>query len=141
MSNGTKEITLEEAIDLVRVFHETFGHLVRNEPMRLPALDRIRRARWMYEEVGEFLDADGLVDQADALLDLLFFVFGTFVEMGVYDLSEMFNAVYEANMAKLFPDGKPHYAPDGKVIKPEGWQGPEKTISVLLQKQMARRRF
>jgi predicted HAD superfamily Cof-like phosphohydrolase len=36
-------------------------------------------------------------------------------------------------MAKLWPDGKPHYNPkDGKVIKPEGWEDPAPKIKAYI---------
>ncbi len=37
-------------------------------------------------------------------------------------LVSVFNAIHDANMKKLGPDGKPIRRADGKVIKPEGWQ-------------------
>ncbi|AQP54375.1 HAD family hydrolase [Vagococcus penaei] len=63
-----------------------------------------------------------LVGEVDALIDLLYFTFGTFVKMGI-DPKPLFDIVHTANMGKLFPDGKPHYHPvTGKVLKPDNWE-------------------
>lgn len=37
-------------------------------------------------------------------------------------------------MSKLFPDGKPHYNETGKVIKPEGWEDPNKKLELTIKK-------
>ena len=43
-------------------------------------------------------------------------------------------------MAKLWPDGKPHYNPkDGKVIKPEGWEDPAPKIKAYIDSVIAER--
>ncbi len=82
--------------------------------------------------------ADPLVDEVDALIDLLYFTYGSFVQMAV-DPTEIFAIVHQANMGKLFPDGKPHYHPEtGKVLKPANWEqecAPEEKIKELLKKQ------
>ncbi|MNC65161.1 hypothetical protein D3C75_1154270 [compost metagenome] len=41
--------------------------------------------------------------------------------MGVIP-DKIFNLVHQANMGKIFPDGKPHYNEVGKVIKPDNWE-------------------
>ncbi len=81
---------------------------------------------------------DPLVEEVDALIDTLYFTYGSFVLMGV-DPTDLFNIVHEANMGKLFPDGMPHFHPvTGKVMKPENWErdfAPEKKIKSELLKQ------
>ena len=52
----------------------------------------------------------------------------------------MFDIVQKANMAKLWPDGKPHYNPkDGKVIKPDGWEDPAPKIKAYIDAVIARK--
>jgi predicted HAD superfamily Cof-like phosphohydrolase len=92
----------------------------------------LSRAKWMQEEVAEFLVAEDIYEQADAMIDLMYFALGTMVEMGL-EADELFSIVQQANMAKLWPDGKPHYNPkDGKVIKPEGWEDPAPKIKAYI---------
>lgn len=82
--------------------------------------------------------SDTLVGQVDALVDLLYLTYGSFALMGI-DPEPMMEIVHEANMKKLFPDGKPHYDPiTNKVLKPANWQAlyaPEAKIAVELERQ------
>ncbi|AJA41399.1 hydrolase [Geobacillus virus E3] len=78
---------------------------------------------------------DVVVAQADALTDVAYFNFGTFVHLGVKPFN-LFKIVQEANMSKLFPDGKPRYREDGKIIKPEGWQPPEPKLKAEIERQI-----
>lgn len=81
---------------------------------------------------------DPLVDQVDALTDLLYFTYGSFSLLGV-DPTEIFAIVHEANMGKVFPDGKPHYDPiTNKVLKPADWaakHAPEEKIKAEIKRQ------
>lgn len=81
---------------------------------------------------------DPLVAQVDALTDLLYFTYGSFALIGV-DPKPIFEIVHQANMGKVFPDGKPRYHPvTNKVMKPDNWQAdfaPEPLIKKELDKQ------
>ena len=113
-------------------FHEKFGHPVAERPVMIDKRRALSRAKWMQEEVAEFLIADDIYEQADAMIDLMYFALGTMVEMGL-EADELFAIVQQANMAKLWPDGKPHYNPkDGKVMKPEGWEDPAPKIKAYI---------
>lgn len=83
---------------------------------------------------------DPLVEEVDALLDLLYFTYGSFYLLGV-DPTNLFSIVHEANMGKLFPDGKPHYDPiTNKVLKPDNWEkdfAPEPKIKEELLRQIS----
>lgn len=72
---------------------------------------------------------DLLVDIADAVADIMYVVAGTASAFGIPG-SEVFKIVHEANMKKL--DGP--VRPDGKRLKPEGWEPPEPKIRELIQK-------
>ncbi|VTS43642.1 haloacid dehalogenase [Streptococcus porcinus] len=80
-----------------------------------------------------------LVGQVDALTDLLYFTYGSFVLMGV-DPQPIFETVHESNMGKIFPDGKAHFDPvTHKILKPDNWEeqyAPEKSIKKELDKQL-----
>ncbi|EPE61557.1 hypothetical protein L479_02069 [Exiguobacterium sp. S17] len=81
-------------------------------------------------------DVDRLVGQGDALTDALYFVMGSFVELGL-DPVPLFEIVQRANMAKLGPDGLPILrASDNKVMKPEGWMPPEPELEAEVRRQM-----
>lgn len=122
---------LDSAWEQVKTFHETFDSPVGKIPGRLDKARAEARASWMREEVREFLDADNVYDQADAMIDLIYFALGTLVEMGVPP-QELFDVVQKANMKKLWPDGKPRFREDGKIIKPEGWEPPEPQLKKII---------
>ena len=116
----------------VREFHDKFGHPVAQKPLMIETKRALSRGKWMNEEVAEFLVAKDIYEQADAMIDLLYFSLGTLVEMGL-EADELFAIVQKANMDKLWDDGKPHYNPkDGKVLKPEGWEDPAPKIKAYI---------
>ena len=121
----------------VREFHEKFGHPVATEPKMIDKKRALSRAKWMQEEVAEVRAAEDSYAQADATVHMMYGALGTMVEMGL-EADELFDIVQQANMAKLWPDGKPHYNPkDGKVIKPEGWEDPAPKIRACIDKVRA----
>ena len=83
--------------------------------------------------------SDPLIEQVDALTDILYFTYGSFSLLGIAP-DRIFDIVHQANMGKLFPDGKPHYDPvTNKVLKPENWQmeyAPEPKIAAEIQRQI-----
>lgn len=80
-----------------------------------------------------------LVGEVDALVDLLYLTYGSFVLMGV-DPKPFFDTVHEANMGKIFSDGKAHFDPvTHKVLKPDDWEerfAPEPKIKRELDRQL-----
>lgn len=118
----------------VKLFHQKFNHPTSDKPKLLDQDRCEKRVKWMLEEVQEFVEAKNLVDQADAMVDLMYFALGTLVEIGV-NPTKIFNIVHEANMSKLWKDGKPHYNDDGKTIKPKGWVDPYPKILEEIEAQ------
>jgi hypothetical protein len=159
---------MEKQYEMVRVVHEKFGSPVAKIPQFLDAGTRydalyaageldstsrkmkaagaagfggqvVARGSWMVEELVEFLRAENVADQADALIDLIYFAIGTFVEMGI-NPEPLFSIVNEANMGKLWEDGKPRFDPQGKWIKPPWWAekfAPEPRIRAEIERQRA----
>lgn len=116
----------------VKDFHKAFNHPHSDKPVLLD-VERVKaRTAWMKEEIDEFNEATTLDGQADAMIDLIYFALGTMVEMGVQP-DALFNIVHEANMSKLWEDGKPRYREDGKVIKPATWVAPEPKLREALK--------
>ena len=80
-----------------------------------------------------------LVGEVDALVDLLYLTYGSFVLMGV-DPKSLFDSVHEANMGKIFPDGKAHFDPvTHKILKPDDWEerfAPEEDLKRELDRQI-----
>ena len=133
---GGTGMGLNHEYEMVKHFHRMFQAPYRDTPAVLDR-DRVeKRYKWMLEEINEFYEADALVDQADAMIDLIYFALGTLVEVGV-EPQRLFEIVQQANMSKLWPDGKPHYNEDNKVIKPAGWKSPEPELEAEILRQMA----
>lgn len=85
--------------------------------------------------VGPIAEDHVIVAQADALTDISYFNYGSFVVAGV-DPQPLFDIVQDANMAKLGPDGKPIIREsDGKIMKPEGWEAPEPKLEKEIERQ------
>lgn len=118
----------------VKEFQLKFGHPVSEYPKQMDHDRAIKRYHWMLEEINEFIEADEIVEQADAMIDVMYFALGTLVEMGIKP-DNLFDIVQAANMAKLWPDGEPHYDMDGKTIKPSIWEDPHPKLEAEIRRQ------
>lgn len=82
--------------------------------------------------------SDRLVKQMDALGDIIYLTYGTAVLTGV-DPNPVIEAIHNANMGKLFPDGKPHHdSITHKILKPTDWEdkyAPEPRIKAAILAQ------
>lgn len=120
--------------DDVKEFQEKFGHPVAEKPCCIARERALKRSKWMKEEIDEFLEAgDDIVEQADAMIDVIYFALGTLVEMGIKP-DALFDIVHRANMGKLWSDGKPHYNVEGKTIKPSTWEDPHTELEIAIRK-------
>lgn len=118
----------------VKLFHEKFGHPSADFPIFLDKERAKNRSKWIMEEITEFLVAQNIYEQADAMIDLIYFALGTLVEMGIKP-DDLFEIVQDANMSKLGIDGKSMYnKKDGKIIKPGNWKDPAPKIKYLIDK-------
>ena len=127
---------MNKEFEAVRKFHQAFGHPTSDKPISLTEDRAKKRYAWMLEEINEFLDAvkeQDVVEQADAMIDTIYFALGTLVEMGVQP-DVLFRIVQHANMSKLWEDGKPHYNEMGKVIKPKGWENPHSKLQLAIKR-------
>ncbi len=123
------EISLRGALGLVEEFHERFGLYVADRPtVVVPAEVLATRLRLFEEELDEYraaAQAGDLIGVADALADLLYVLFGTFVTHGLSDAAgELLTEVHRSNMSKLDAGGRP-VVRDGKVQKSELFSEPD----------------
>ncbi len=83
------------------------------------------RMNWLEEEYRELASAIASEDWgevADALADILYFVYGTACTLNI-DMESIFDLVHIANMKKVV---NPVFRKsDGKLMKPEGWTSPK----------------
>ena len=115
------EVKFEDVTNFERVkqFMETFGQEVKSSPefpdQKTQEL-RVELIREELTELQEAIDANDIVEVADALTDLLYVVYGAGAAFGI-DLDACFEEVHDSNMSKLMPDGTVKRREDGKVLK------------------------
>jgi predicted HAD superfamily Cof-like phosphohydrolase len=104
----------------------------------LPTEQIAVRVTLMQEELDEYrraAEAGDLTGLADALSDLLYVVFGTYIAHGLQEAaSELFAEVHRSNMSKLDGNGQPIFRADGKVLKSNLFSGPE--LNPILEKYL-----
>lgn len=129
-------MTLQEAVHMVRQFHNAFGIANATEPTAdLGTDESLLRYTLMREENEEYLDAarnGDLVEIADALGDMLYILCGTMLKHGLQDKMELvFREIQASNMSKLDMNGKAIYRADGKVLKSTLYRKPD--IATVLE--------
>lgn len=86
-------------------------------------------------KVGVYTDEERIVNQTDALVDLLVFVYGT-ADMSGVDLRVPMRIVMKANMSKLDDNGEPIYNEFGKIQKSKNFTPPEPMIEKEIKNQI-----
>jgi predicted HAD superfamily Cof-like phosphohydrolase len=79
-------------------------------------------AEMVNDELDELREATDVAEQADALVDAIYYICDTAVRHGM-NLDRVFAIVHGANMQKVV-DGRVIRRDDGKILKPDGWQDP-----------------
>lgn len=128
---------MNHEFEQVRKMHEVFGYPTKKTPTQMEIERAQCRYNWMIEECNEFITAveeKDIVEQADAMIDLIYFALGTLVEMGI-EPDNLFSIVQDANMSKVWPDGKVHNRADGKTIKPPTWEDPHGKLAAEISRQ------
>lgn len=130
MTPSTPGLTLHDAIEHVRNFHDAFRIPNAGAPMgAIGEKDALLRYTLMREENEEYLEAANrgdLVEVADALGDMLYILCGTILKHGLQDrMAAVFEEIQRSNMSKLDADGRPIYREDGKVLKSDRYFRPD----------------
>lgn len=123
LSNDLKYPSPQE---LVTEFHETYGQVIRTNPV-LDVPERGLRMELIREEFEELVKAqeeNDFIEVVDAWADLVYVIYGAALTHGV-DLDAVLAEVQRSNLSKLGEDGKPIYREgDGKVLKGPGFFPP-----------------
>ncbi|MDE0701256.1 MAG: HAD family hydrolase [Acidimicrobiaceae bacterium] len=90
-------------------------------------------AEMVNDELEELREATDVVEQADALVDAIYYICDTAVRHGM-NLDRVFEIVHGANMGKVV-DGRVIRRDDGKILKPEGWRDPGPLLITELERQ------
>lgn len=110
----------------IEAFHIKYQLQYKDRPRFLPEELSKFRAKFIEEELDEYILATTLEDKFDALIDLVYVALGTAYLHG-FDFEEGWKRVHAANMAKV----RAQMADESKrgtkfdVVKPEGWTPPD----------------
>lgn len=119
---------------LVKAMHAKFGLASDNKPWHLEPYEKAFRVKALQEELDEYNMASTLVDEYDALLDLIVFAVGTLDRQGL-PLLEGFEKVMKANMAKeVGQNGEKRGGFKRDLVKPKGWVGPEAELKQIIDR-------
>lgn len=125
--------TAEEIVEMIQVSSKDVKEFLTHYNLLLDGLDKAKDKSLNMP----FNESETMVNQVDAVIDQLYFVYGTIVELGI-DPVPFFEIVSNANMGKLH-DGKVVKNELGKVVKPENWErdfAPEPRLREELKKQI-----
>lgn len=104
--------------------HKKFG--IRACDVPFSAEEKEFRIVAMREEIQEYEDSGSLVDQLDALVDLMVFALGTVERMGYLAVfEEAFMRVQQANLQKEVGQNQKRGNFQLDLVKPEGWKPPQ----------------
>jgi predicted HAD superfamily Cof-like phosphohydrolase len=121
-----------EIMTLVKAMHKKFGLENLTGPTYLGIDEKQFRVAALKEELEEYERASDLVDEYDALLDMIVFAVGTLDRQGL-PLLEGFKHVMDANMAKeLGQNGNKRGGFKRDLVKPAGWQSPEPKLCRII---------
>ena len=117
---------------LVKTMHKKFGLENTVGPTHLSEEEKEFRSDAILEELNEYTAATTLVDQYDALLDLIVFAVGTLERHG-FPLLVGFEKVIEANMTKeLGQNGNKRGGFKRDLVKSKDWVAPEPGLQLIL---------
>ena len=127
LPGADKAVALVDPVVALAESHHA-QRLVTSQSPTLDVSDEVKELRCalIEEEAAEFraaLDADDIVEVADAIADLLYVVYGAALTFGI-PVREVFTEVHRSNMTKLDDDGEPMYRSDGKVLKGPNFSPP-----------------
>ena len=111
---------------------------IPDKPITLNPKTRSKFITYVIGELVEFGQAKDITGQADAMIDVLYFVLNIFLEMGL-DPDELHKIVHKTNMAKRWDDGHYHLdigAVPPKLLKPPGWVTPIPALRVYINEHI-----
>ena len=96
---------MAKEIEQVLEFHKVFEHPIGDVAKALSIKRGLQRHSYMKEELQEFHDAveaEDVVEQADACIDIIYFALGTLIELGLSDKYEaLFANIQASNISKV----------------------------------------
>jgi len=131
---------MQQILKKVKEFRRKLGLHIAPAPRLLTAKEASFYARFIMEEMSEFLQAhenENIVDAADSIGDLIYMLMGASLMMGL-PLEKILEAIHTANMTKVSGMSR---RGDNDAIKLPGWVGPEADIKVFLDEARRENEF
>ncbi len=125
-----------DLIEDVEEFHEKYGLQYKEQISRhLVPEEKEFRTRCMLEELQEYIAANTLEEEVDALIDLIYFALGTSYRHG-FNFYDGWREVHRANLSKVRTPSKDCSKREFEldVIKPEGWEAPDLDPAINTEK-------
>lgn len=117
----------------MREFTSACEESLPNKP-RLLSPEKIAFIKKMVnDELDELAEAADVAEQADALVDAIYYICDTAARHGM-NLDPLFDIVHQANMGKVV-NGKVIRREDGKILKPAGWVDPGPRLENEMRRQ------
>ena len=114
---------MKKQIEQVKEFNKVFG--VKDVSLDL-------RYDMIYEELSEYYLAGDKIEEADAIGDMLYLLFGAVIDAGLEDkIESILDEIHRSNMSKI-EDGVVLRREDGKVLKGKNYFKPN--IKQILNK-------
>lgn len=111
---------LDSKLEMVKDFNKSFKIEQKSKPSLISQEKFELKFNLMQEELNEYKEAcknKNLVEVADAIVDMMYVLYGFITQHGLSDVFyDLFEEVHKSNMSKL-ERGKPLFRSDGKVIK------------------------
>ena len=119
-------------------FQSSFGQPHSVVPGLPSVARRELRKNLLAEEYQEYLDgerANDLTAIGDALIDMVYIIYGTGIEYGL-PMGELFDEVHRSNMTKIDPvTGRVIRREDGKILKPASYSSPN--LAGIIERRLA----
>ena len=107
-------------IQLLTNFNKAYSLPINRKPTLISEEESNLKFNLVLEELNEYKDAcsqEDLVEVCDAIIDIMYVVYGMAVQHGLTEVFEdMFEEVHKSNMSKL-ENGKVLKRSDGKIMK------------------------
>lgn len=128
-----KNTLLGMIVEKVREFTKAANENLPGTPEAMDETQVDFLRKMVNDEFDELIDSlkienneEKIIAQYDALIDALYYIADGAVKRA-FNLDPVFDVVHLANMRKVV-DGKVVKDERGKVLKPEGWYGPEQEM-------------
>lgn len=119
--------------ELVRQFTVACSDELPANPVLLTPDDVTFIRQMVADEMDELAEAKDATEQADALVDAIYYICDCAVRHGM-NLDPLFDIVHAANMGKVV-NGKVTKREDGKVMKPASWENPQPKLDAEMARQ------